>query len=325
LEQETRFSATADAAHHMAIKAAEGDGLLQDWAAALDHLQHSAQLGSRLAQAELAALSPAMGAGARHPCGRSGPGLSVAAVPQRHRSRELAAAAEHVEHFGKGPDCCCSGHRHIGNVRLADREGSPGLTSAQIYDGKEGRHRSGSGRTNAVCAFPGPDRDLILAIVRARVADATSDGNPHILHYSVGEEFRPHFDTPENPNSPGFRQRVLTFLISLNDDYKGGKTEFPVIAAGGRGERAAHSSSGTWNPTKPSTGGRCTRGRSMTRGEKWLLSQWIGPSAEGRRPVLLVSRPGSQWLPLRCRCIRGECVYRPLPAGAVGFALYPGA
>ena len=157
----------------MAIKAAEGDGLPQDWAAALDHLQDSAQLGSRLAQAELAALSPAMEAGARHPCGRGGPGLSVAAVPQRHRSRELAAAAEHVEHFGKGPDCCRSGHRHIRNARLADREGSPGLTSAQIYDGKEGRHRSGSGSTNAVCAFPGPDRDLILAIVRARVADVT--------------------------------------------------------------------------------------------------------------------------------------------------------
>jgi hypothetical protein len=50
-----------DWAHHMAIKAAQGDGLPQDWAAVLDHLQRSAQLGSRLAHAELAALSQQWG------------------------------------------------------------------------------------------------------------------------------------------------------------------------------------------------------------------------------------------------------------------------
>lgn|ERR1700728_3912818 len=44
-------SAEAVAAHDAAIKAAEGVGLPQDWTAALDHLQRSADLGSRLAHA----------------------------------------------------------------------------------------------------------------------------------------------------------------------------------------------------------------------------------------------------------------------------------
>lgn len=53
MEDATPSSPEADAAHEMTIKAAEGAGLPQDWTAALDHLQRSAQLGSRLAQAEL--------------------------------------------------------------------------------------------------------------------------------------------------------------------------------------------------------------------------------------------------------------------------------
>ncbi|MGH7212581.1 MAG: hypothetical protein ACREF1_14105, partial [Acetobacteraceae bacterium] len=39
------------------MKAAEGIGVPQDWVAALVHLQRSAELGSRLAQAALAGLA----------------------------------------------------------------------------------------------------------------------------------------------------------------------------------------------------------------------------------------------------------------------------
>ena len=165
----------------------------------------------------------------------------------------------------------------------------PRLKPAQIYDDKEGRHHSASGRTNSLCPFPGPDRDLILAILRARVADVTglpvlAMESPHILHYSVGEEFRPHFDTPDNPNSPGFRQRVLTFLISLNDDYQGGETVFPAINGRWKGRRG--SALFFWNVEPDGTRDQRTlhAGLPVTRGEKWLLSQWTGPGiGRGRR------------------------------------------
>lgn len=112
----------------------------------------------------------------------------MAAVPQRHRSRELAAAAEHVEHFGKARIAVV---QDIAIPEMCDwliARARPGLKPARIYDDKEGRHRSGSGRTNTVCPFPGPDRDLVLAVVRARVADVTglqvrAIESSHILHY----------------------------------------------------------------------------------------------------------------------------------------------
>jgi prolyl 4-hydroxylase len=160
------------------------------------------------------------------------------------------------------------------------------LKPAQIYDAKEGRHRVASGRNNTVCPFPGPDRDFILAILRARIADITGTQvrameSPHILHYSVGEGFRPHFDTTDTPNSPGFRQRVLTFLISLNDDYDGGETEFPAINGRWKGRKG--NALFFWNVEPDGTLDQRTlhAGRPVTRGEKWLLSQWIGPPTEG--------------------------------------------
>src|SRR5262249_876536 len=50
-------SGGAEAAHVMAMRAAEGPDGFQDWQGALDLLQRSAELGSNLAQAELAALA----------------------------------------------------------------------------------------------------------------------------------------------------------------------------------------------------------------------------------------------------------------------------
>ena len=286
MEQATQSPAEADAAHHMAIKAAEEAGPPQDWTAALDHLQRSAHLGSRLAQAELAGLS------GQWPLAHDI--LAGAAVQDspwsRFRSSIDLAKWLHpppVSNISEGPRIAVV--KDLATTEACDwliARARPRLKPAQIYDEKEGRHRSGDGRTNTVCPFPQPDRDLILAIVRARVASVTgmqvrAMESPHILHYSEGEEFAPHFDTTENPNSPGFRPRVLTFLISLNDDYEGGETEFPVI--GGRWKGRKGGALFFWNVEPDGTLDRRTlhAGRPVTRGEKWMLSQWIGPPVEG--------------------------------------------
>ena len=49
-----RPSPDADIIHEQALNAAEGVHEPQNWVIALDHLQYVAQLGSKLAQAELA-------------------------------------------------------------------------------------------------------------------------------------------------------------------------------------------------------------------------------------------------------------------------------
>jgi prolyl 4-hydroxylase len=286
MERETRSSAPADTAHLMAIRAAEGAGLPQDWTAALDHLERSAQLGSRLAQAELAALS--------HDWGLAhdilmGEGASDSQWLRFRSSIDLETWLESPRPSNISERPRIAVVKDIATPEMCDwliARTRPRLKPAQIYDDKDGRHGTWRGRSNSLCPFPGPDRDLILAILRARVADVTglpvrAMEIPNVLHYSVGEEFQPHWDTPENPNSPGFRQRVLTFLISLNDDYQGGETEFPVI--GRRWKWRKGSALFFWNVEPDGTRDRQTlhAGLPVTRGEKWLLSQWIGPAAEG--------------------------------------------
>src|SRR5690349_1937826 len=57
MESLTLSQPDVDAIHDLAVKTAEGVHVPQDWDAALDHLQHAAELGSVLAQAELAGLA----------------------------------------------------------------------------------------------------------------------------------------------------------------------------------------------------------------------------------------------------------------------------
>ena len=56
-----------------------------------------------------------------------------------------------------------------------------------------------------------------------------------ILHYAPGEEISDHFDFID-PHAPNYRQqiarggqRVVTFLVYLNDNYAGGETAFPRL------------------------------------------------------------------------------------------------
>jgi predicted 2-oxoglutarate/Fe(II)-dependent dioxygenase YbiX len=277
-------SAEADAAHDRAISAAEGVGVPQDWTAALGHLRRSAQLGSRLAQAELAALSRRWA-------------LAHALLSGQAPSEELSSSllapidladwlkAPHRLHISPSPRLTVI--KTIAEPEMCDwliARARPRLAPAKIYDSKANEQRGAGERTNSDCLFRRPDSDLILAILRARMAAAAETPvhameNTHVLHYSVGQEFRPHFDTPVDAAASGIRQRPLTVLVSLNDDYEGGETEFP--ATGGRWKGRKGNALLFWNVQPDGTLDRCSlhAGLPVTRGEKWLLSQWIGRSA----------------------------------------------
>ena len=108
-----------------------------------------------------------------------------------------------------------------------------------------------------------------------------------VLHYDEGEEITDHFDFVD-PNLPTYAeeiaqrgQRVVTFLVYLNDDY---------------GERRNRVSAARHQPQRPARRGAVLRERAadgsadvrtlhaaerLCSGEKWIISQFVRD-----RPVL---------------------------------------
>jgi len=70
-------------------------------------------------------------------------------------------------------------------------------------------------------------------------------------------------------------QRVATFLVYLNDGYEGGETSFPRLDyrfKGATGDALVFANVEPNGAPDPRT---MHAGTPTTRGEKWLLSQWI--------------------------------------------------
>ena len=102
-----------------------------------------------------------------------------------------------------------------------------------------------------------------------------------MLHYSAGEEYLPHFDffdtrLPGTAQEVATRgQRVLTFLVYLNEDFEGGETAFPRLERKFRGRKG--DALVFWNvrPDFLPEPLSLHAGTPPTRGEKWLFSQWV--------------------------------------------------
>jgi|SRR5271165_2327333 len=281
MEMPAQSSTDAAIAHAMAVKAAEGLDAPQDWTAALDHLARAAVLGSRLAQAELAALSGDWPLALDILATQTAPD---APWSQWRSAIDLApwlAPPEAKWICQKPRIAVVNDIASAGMCAWLIARARDDLQPARIYDSEDGHARADSGRSNTLRPFGPADRDLVFATLRARIAAVTGlpvgvMERPHILHYAVGEQFLPHFDTPEDANAPAFRQRVLTFLVALNDGYEGGETVFP--RAGGRWKGRQGGGLFFWNVEPDGSRDRQAlhAGRPVTQGEKWLLSQWIG-------------------------------------------------
>lgn len=160
----------------------------------------------------------------------------------------------------------------------------PRLHPALVYDPMIGDGTRSTTRSNSSVAFSIFQSDIILLLLRARieaiVGVAHLEGSA-ILHYTPGQEFKPHFDFLD-PDKPGHArdikkngQRVATFLVYLNDDYEGGETEFPKLGwryKGRKGDALLFWNVDTKGEADPNTH---HAGLPTTKGEKWLFSQWL--------------------------------------------------
>ena len=160
------------------------------------------------------------------------------------------------------------------------------LERALVYDAVGEQNIATRNRTNSWAQFDLMGSEWVHLLVQLRMQAAS--GLPlcnmeatAVLHYAVGEESTNHFDfvSPQTPNYAKEiernGQRVLTFLVYLNEDYDGGLTDFPELGfahKGRRGEGFFFVNADEQNTPDLRT---LHAGRPPTRGEKWIVSQFI--------------------------------------------------
>ena len=251
-----------EAAHHLALMSATGLGREQDWPEAFRRLDQAAANGHGLAQETRRFLGPEVNLET----------WLIAPPPL-----EVSKAPHVLTIAGFVPKAVCDWYR--------DRA-DPYMERAPVSDPQTGQAVVRRTRSNSATSFDVLDCDLVMILVRERIARTT--GHPtlgmepvHVLHYAVGQSFTPHYDWLD-PDVPGYAanlaedgQRVVTFLTYLNQDFEGGETELEAI---GLRHRAETGDALYWSNIKPN--GRvdlATRhaGLPPTAGEKWVYSQWL--------------------------------------------------
>ena len=273
----------AEASERCALLDALGSARPPDWERSLDFLMRAAQQGSRLAQEQMLLLSdnqadPVVPDDADdeywssvrrsvplHQRLQPGEKLSLSETPRIRAIKAFASAAE------------C---RWI--VSLA----RPRLAPAPVFDKATGQQTTHSSRDNSFFSLRLGEMNLFTEVIRNRISAATRLPVPlfepsQVLHYAVGQRFKPHHDFLDPENSAyaeslsQFGQRIATFLIYLNDDYQGGETSFPAIGLNYRaqvGDALFFANVTRDGAPDPKT---LHAGMPPTAGEKWVFSQWI--------------------------------------------------
>ena len=276
----------ARAAHLLALLVAAGVGHPQNWSMALELLMAAALGGWNLAREVLAG-------------GCSDAALARTALHTRSTDAALwKAVAERIDlrpWFTVRQAERISAEPRIAIVReflppgICDwmiARAKPALRPAEVYDRDSGRLVLDPYRNNAAALFPLVLSDLFLLLVRERIArvierPASFMEQPAVLHYAPGEEYRPHWDYCDlalpGPAKDAAEngQRVLTFLIYLNEDYEGGETDFPRLRwrfRGRKGDALFWWNVGPEGKVDPQT---LHAGLTPPSGEKWLFSQWV--------------------------------------------------
>lgn len=285
----------AEAASRLAVLAVAGAYVEQSITTALRMTALAAERGWQPARTQLLALTADSG----------GPSTPRAEEPAAQHWQRIGDAVD-VRFWTSAPErralcdspliCAFDSFVPDAVCRWLIEQSTGRLTRALVYDAVDRRDYASEVRTNSWAQFDLVGSELIHLLVQRRMQAACGlpicnmEANA-ILHYAPGEEIQNHFDFVD-PGLPNYAeeigrngQRVLTFLVYLNDDYEGGETEFPelgIVHKGNRGE-------GLFFVNALPDGSSDLRtkhaGRPPRRGEKWVVSQFIRS-----RQVLAVAR-----------------------------------
>jgi prolyl 4-hydroxylase len=153
---------------------------------------------------------------------------------------------------------------------------APMLAPSVVIDPASARQRPDPVRISDGIGFTLPLENPAVHALNRRIAAASgtdvAQGEPlQVLRYRPGGEYKPHFDA-----IPGFaNQRILTMIVWLNEDYRGGETCFLKTGAklkGGTGDALLFRNALPDGRRDPDSG---HAGLPVTRGEKLIASRWI--------------------------------------------------
>jgi hypothetical protein len=250
-----------------------------DWTGALSFLARAAAAGLERARGQLRLLAPAVSAAPEGPdlWPRLAGAVDVAAwiAPPARRPLWESPRVRMAEAFAPPAVCDWLIHRARGRMR-----------PAMMYDGTEKIEKVDPHRTCSDYQFDIRNTDLVLLLVRERISalvklPTVAMEPPRIFHYARGEQIKAHYDRCGDGVGGYGREggylgdRIVTFLLYLNDDYEGGDLDFPKTGfrcrgAKGDGVYFAHvDAAGRPDPLS------LHAGLEIRQGEKWVLSQWI--------------------------------------------------
>lgn len=266
LMQEAVMDGGAEAAALFAVLVAAGLGGRHDWPAAIRLLRLAAERGWRPAVAQLSVLATVRG-----------PAIDLdewARVPASTRLHDGPEVRLYPS-FLNAEVCAWLIERSRGR-----------LVRARVYDVGSKADIVHDRRTNSAAGFDLMATDLVHLMVQRRMASAIGIPVSHmegatVLHYDVGQEIANHYDFID-PATPNYAEevrvrgeRVVTFLVYLNDDYEGGETDFPRLGIRHKGRRGEGLAFSNALPSGEPDLRSWHAGRPPVRGEKWILSQFI--------------------------------------------------
>ena len=275
LLQEAAGLGNAEAAVILATLSAAGAWTPQSWDLALARLEQGAGLGSRRAECQLILFSggdPSSGARWARPEG--GVDLSRWFAPS---ARQVICETPRVRAspaFVPPPVC---------DWLIAQVKGR--MRQALMYHGDVKREVLDPHRSCSDFEFNIADSDCVLIMVRQRIAALTGLPTaamepPRVFHYALGQDIKPHYDRLSD-GIGGYGggdyegDRIVTFLLYLNDGFEGGELDFPKVNRrykGGKGDAVYFAHVNEVGAPEPLS---LHAGLPILRGEKYVLSQWI--------------------------------------------------
>ena len=271
----------AEAAALLSVLFGIGVSSRHDLSAALECLVVAAERGWQPAQAQIAVLAGERGAaderGGRGAWRRLATSIDLSAWLTPPPATNLNDSPL-IRSF---PDFVSSGV-----CRWLIERARPLLSRALIYEGVTKKTMAHPARSNNAAMFNLLDTDFICVLMERRICRCLAVPfrqleAPAVLHYAEGHQITEHFDFVD-PKVPDYDQeiaqrgqRIVTFLVYLNDDYAGGETDFPRVGISHKGRAGEGLFFSNALPDGRSDLRTLHAGRPPLLGEKWIVSQFV--------------------------------------------------